>query len=62
MTANTHKLPFINNSLSQPTAAAALMMVPKFPGSLILSQIIVSGIESSVGLLSLISGMSKIAV
>lgn len=57
-----YKLPFINSSFSQPTAAAALTIDPKFPGSLILSQIIVRGIALSVGCLALTSGISKIPV
>lgn len=57
-----NKLPLINNNFSQPTAAAALTIVPKFPGSLILSQIIVKGMASSAGSLAATSGISKIPV
>lgn len=57
-----YKLPFINSSFSQPTAAAALTIVPKFPGSLILSQITVRGIASLAGCFATTSGISKTPV
>lgn len=56
-----HKVsPFININFSQPTAAAALMIDPKFPGSLMLSQMIVSGNELLAGFLLDTSGVLKI--
>lgn len=62
----THKrkheiLPFVKITFLHPTPAAALIMVPRFPGSLTLSQIIVRGIESVIMVFSRF-GRAKIPV
>lgn len=47
-------------NFSQPTAAAALIIDPRFPGSLILSQTIVSGNALSTGSFLCTFGVLKI--